>query len=36
VWRQRPGQVAVPVAEHVAYGVTAVGAYDWLREKVNV
>ena len=34
VWRQERPQALAPVAEHVAYGVTAVAAYDWLREHV--
>ncbi len=34
VWRQTPGQVVAPVAQHAAYGVAAAGAYDWLRRRV--
>jgi hypothetical protein len=34
VWRQNAPQAVAPVVEHVAYGVAAVAAYDWLRERV--
>jgi hypothetical protein len=34
VGQQTAEQVLVPAAEHVAYGVTTVAAYDWLREQV--
>lgn len=30
VWRQKPPQVVAPAAEHVAYGVTTVAAFNWL------
>jgi hypothetical protein len=33
VWRQRPGQALLPAAEHVAYGVATVAAYDRLRPR---
>ncbi|HWE35765.1 MAG TPA: hypothetical protein VG406_04270 [Isosphaeraceae bacterium] len=31
VWRQHAGQVALPVAQHAAFGVATVAAYDALR-----
>lgn len=34
VWQQQAPQALAPAAEHLAYGVTAVAAYDWLREHV--
>ena len=34
VWKQRPAQVAAPVARHAAYGLATVAAYDALREHV--
>lgn len=30
VWRQKPAQAAGPALDHLAYGVTAVAAYDLL------
>jgi hypothetical protein len=31
LWRQKPGQVAVPFAEHLVYGVTTAAAVSQLR-----
>lgn len=31
--RQGAGQIALPVAQHAAYGVATVAAYDWLRRR---
>lgn len=35
VWRQKPAQVAVPMAEHALYGVATVAGYRWLKERVE-
>jgi hypothetical protein len=32
VTEQEPGQIVVPVIQHVAYGVVTVAAYRWLRD----
>ena len=34
VWQQEAPQAVAPVAEHVAYGMATVAAYDWLRVRV--
>jgi hypothetical protein len=34
LWRQTAAQVAGPVVEHVAYGVTTVAVYDWLHDRL--
>jgi hypothetical protein len=34
VWRQPASQAIAPIAEHVLYGIVAVAAYDWLRQRV--
>jgi len=34
VWKQKPAQVSLPVAEHALYGVATVAGYRWLRERV--
>jgi hypothetical protein len=31
VWRQKAPQAVAPAAEHIAYGVTTVAAFNWLR-----
>jgi hypothetical protein len=36
VWKQKPAQVAVPIAEHALYGVATVAGYQWLKERVAV
>jgi len=33
VWKHRPKQIAKPIAEHAAYGIAAVTAYNWLRRR---
>ena len=35
LWEQTPAQVAVPVLEHVAYGVVSVAAYQGLRGRAS-
>jgi hypothetical protein len=35
VWRQRAQQAVAPAAEHVAYGVATVVAYNWLRRRAG-
>jgi hypothetical protein len=34
IWRQKPAQVAGPIAQHALYGVAAVGAYDLIKSHV--
>jgi hypothetical protein len=34
VTRQKPAQVAGPIIQHIAYGIAAVAAFDWLRRKL--
>jgi hypothetical protein len=34
VTKQRPAQVAGPIIQHIAYGIAAVAAFDWLRKKL--
>jgi hypothetical protein len=34
VTRQKPAQVAAPIVQHIAYGIAAVAAFDWLRNKM--
>ena len=33
VWKQKPNQIATPVAEHALYGVATVAGYRWAKEK---
>lgn len=33
VWKQTAAQAAMPLAEHLVYGMTTVAAYGWLRER---
>jgi hypothetical protein len=33
VWKQKPNQIATPVAEHALYGVATVAGYRWVKEK---
>ena len=33
VWKHKPKQIAVPVAEHALYGVATVAGYRWVKEK---
>jgi hypothetical protein len=35
VWKQKPAQVALPIAEHALYGIATVGSYRWLRDRVE-
>lgn len=35
VWKQKPTQVILPVAEHALYGVATVAGYRWLQERVK-
>ena len=35
IWKQKPLQVAVPVAEHALYGVATVAGYRWLKERAE-
>jgi hypothetical protein len=35
VWKQKPTQVILPVAEHALYGVATVAGYRWLQERVQ-
>jgi hypothetical protein len=32
LWRQKPKQVALPIAEHVLYGIATVGGYQRLKQ----
>jgi hypothetical protein len=34
VTKQKPAQVAGPIIQHIAYGIAAVAAFDWLRKKL--
>jgi hypothetical protein len=34
VWRQKAPQALAPVADHLAYGVATVAAYNWLRGRL--
>ena len=36
VWKQKPLQAALPVAEHALFGVATVAGYRWLLERVGV
>lgn len=31
VWKQRPAQVLVPIADHVVYGLATAASYDWMQ-----
>ncbi len=33
VWKQKPKQIATPIAEHALYGVATVAGYRWVKEK---
>jgi uncharacterized membrane protein YagU involved in acid resistance len=35
VWKQKPAQVIVPVAEHALYGMATVAGYRWLKERAE-
>jgi len=35
VWKQKPVQVILPVAEHALYGVATVAGYHWLQERAE-
>jgi hypothetical protein len=35
VWKQKPTQVILPVAEHALYGVATVAGYRWLQERIE-
>jgi hypothetical protein len=35
VWRQRAPQVVAPAAEHFAYGMATVAAYNWLSGRLG-
>jgi hypothetical protein len=35
VTEQKPAQVAAPIIQHIAYGIAAVAAFDWLRDKLK-
>ena len=35
IWKHRPAQVALPVAEHALYGVATVVGYQWLSERAS-
>lgn len=35
IWKHKPAQIALPVAEHALYGLATVSGYDWLREKLT-
>ena len=35
VWRQDPRAAITPAAEHLVYGMTTVGVYDWLRRRAS-
>jgi hypothetical protein len=36
VWKQKPKQVALPVAEHAVFGVATVAGYRWLKQRAHV
>jgi hypothetical protein len=36
VWKQKPAQVAVPLAEHALYGVATAASYRWLKNRIEV
>jgi len=36
IWKQKPAQVAIPIAEHALYGVATVAGYGWLKDHVKV
>lgn len=35
VWKLKPTQIALPIAEHALYGVATVAGYRWLKERVE-
>lgn len=35
IWKQKPAQIALPVAEHALYGMATVASYRWLKERVE-
>lgn len=35
VWKQKPAQVVVPIAEHALYGIATVAGYQWLKDRVE-
>jgi hypothetical protein len=36
VWKHKPAQVAMPVAEHALFGVATVAGYRWVKEKAQL
>jgi hypothetical protein len=34
VWKHKPVQIAMPVAEHALYGMATVAGYRWLKDQV--
>lgn len=35
VWKHKPAQAAMPLAEHALYGIATVGSYRWLKNRVE-
>jgi len=35
VWKHKPAQIAMPLAEHALYGIATVGSYRWLKNRVE-
>ena len=36
VWKQKPTQAIIPVAEHAAFGVATVAGYGWLKRRAHI
>ncbi len=35
VWKHKPAQIALPLAEHALYGIATVGSYRWLKNRIE-
>src|SRR5437660_1221614 len=35
VWKHKPRQIPLPIAEHALYGVATVAGYRWIKERLS-